>query len=150
MLAWIVYSLGTFLLGLFLTLVLSFFTGGPTKRAEKPFKLIITCLALCMGGPFAYVEILTHLYGKKLEHAIDVVYNDAPVNGPMQYYKVTSCHGDKATAYVIGKEHYMGLDDRPIILVNLVNQGGEWKADTYHVVSSARLGKDELTFPPYE
>lgn len=150
MLAWIIYSLGTFLLGLFLTLVLSFFSGGPTKRAEKPFKLIICCLAVCMCGPFAYVEALTLIYGKKMEHAINLVYNDAPVNGPMQYFKITSCHGDKASAYVVGKEHYGGMDDRPIIQVMLVKQDGQWKGDTYHVVSSAKLDKDELTFPPYE
>jgi hypothetical protein len=103
-----------------------------------------------MGGPFVYTEGLTYLYGKKMQHAINVVYDDAPIAGPMQYFKVTSCHGDTASAYVIGKEHYGGMDDRPILQVQLVKQDGEWKADTYHVISSARLDKDELTFPPYE
>ncbi|HWD41168.1 MAG TPA: hypothetical protein VG944_20130, partial [Fimbriimonas sp.] len=123
MLAWIVYSLGTFLAGLLLALILSFFMGGPTKRAEKPYRLIVCCLILTMGGPFMYTEALTKLYGKPMEHALKVVYDDANIDGPFQYYKVVSYNGKTASAYVVGLEHYGGMDDRPILRVELTKDG---------------------------
>jgi hypothetical protein len=141
--------MGTFLLGLFLAFVISFFTGGPTKSVDKPYRIIAICLVLTMGGPFAYTEALTHFYGKPMEHAVKVVYNDAPVFGNVQYYKVTRLAGDKAWVYIVGQEHYGGIEDRPIIQAELVNRAGLWKASSYKIISSMRWNKDNLTFPPY-
>jgi hypothetical protein len=149
MIGWILYTLGTFLVGLVLAFVISFFSGGPTKSPEKPYRIIAVCLVLCMGGPFAYTEGLTLLYGKPMLHAVRVVYNDAPVFGKIQYYRVTHVTADKASVYIVGLEHYGGMDDRPIIQAELVKKNGAWKADSYHIVSSMRWSKDNITFPPY-
>jgi len=149
MTAWIIYTIGTFVTGLLLSLIISFFSGGPTKQNEKPLRIVIVCLVLCMGGPFAYTEALTRIYGKPMEHTLKVVYNDSPVFGEMDYYKVTKCYANKASVYIVGKDQYGGMVDRPVLQVDLVKEGGQWKADSYRIVTSARFNKDDITFPPY-
>jgi hypothetical protein len=150
MVGWILYTIGTFILGLVAALVISFFSGGPAKSPERPYRIVAICLLLAMGGPFAYTEALTYLYGKPMQHAVNVVYNDAPVYGKVQYYRVTHVTDDSALVYIIGLEHYGGMDDRPVIQAELVKRNGAWKAHSYHIVSSMRWSKDNLTFPPYD
>jgi hypothetical protein len=152
MLAWIAYSFLTFAAGMILAFLLALFIGGPSQRADKPHRLVLFCLVLAMGGPFAYVEVLTQMVGDPLfEKAIKQAYNDSPIQGPMQYYKVTTYSGTHATALVIGQEKQgWGGTDRPVIQVSLIKDGEKWKPESFKVVCSSRLNKDGLVFPPYQ
>jgi hypothetical protein len=151
MLAWIVYCMGTLTAGLILAFLVSLFFGGPSQRAEKPFRMVLFCIALTMAGPFLFSEVLTATYGDEMRHAVKLAYNDSPISGPFQYFKVTSYTGSHATAIAIGEEQAAwGGTDRPILSVSLSKEGANWKADSYTVVYSNRLNKDGIDFPPYQ
>ncbi len=151
MLAWIAYSFLTFAAGMILSFLLALFFGGP-HRSDKPQRMVLICLVIAMGGPFAYVEVLTQAVGDPaMEHAIKACYHDSPIQGPMQYFKVTTYSGTHATALVVGEERQgWGGTDRPVIQVSLSKDGEKWKADSFKVVCSNRLNKDGLVFPPYQ
>jgi len=151
MLGWIVYLAATVIGGLFVSFFCSLFFGGIKKRAEKPFRVVFVCLALAIGGPFAYCEVLTTMYGKQMEHALKECYDDSPLNGPFQYFKVVRYSDGHAMAYVVGKENLIaGIHDDPILEVNLTRHGSTWVVDDFDVLYSYRLNKDGITFPPYQ
>ena len=151
MLAWIVYCIGTFAAGLVLAFLVGMFFGGPSQRAEKPHRMVILCIALAMGGPFIYTETLTTAFGSQMRHAIKLSYNESEIQGPFQYFKITSFTGSHATAIAIGEEQEAwGGTDRPVVSISLSKEGSSWKADSYSVVCSNRLNKDGIIFPPYQ
>jgi hypothetical protein len=121
------------------------------KRGDStPFPLIFTCLALTIFGPFIYVEVLTKIVGKDMEAAVKKAYNDGPINGQFQYFRVLSAFGGKARALAIGEERASwGGTDRPIMSINLEKKGDKWKAVHYDLLYSDRLNRDSLVLPPY-
>ena len=101
-------------------------------------------------GPFLFVEANTKLFGKHMEKALKRAYNDGPINGKMQYYRITWYTPEHAQALIVGEEKAVwGGTDRPVMGVSLDKKGGEWKAVSYHVIYSDRLNKDGLVIPPY-
>jgi hypothetical protein len=151
MLGWIVYLAATVVSGLVVSFLYSLFFGGIKNRAEKPFKVMFLCLTVTIGGPFAYCEVLTHMYGKDMQSAIHDAYEDSPINGPFKYFKVVRYSNNHAMAYIVGKENLVaGITDDPILEVNLSRKGKTWEVDDSDVLYSYRLNKDGITFPPYQ
>lgn len=121
------------------------------KGDSKPWYAMFGFFLLVFASPYIYTEGLTKLYGNKMKDVIADVYNGSEIQGPMRYYRVIGYRPDKeATALVIGTEQESwGGTDRPVLSVHLVKEDGEWKADSYKIVSCTRLNKDGYTFPPY-
>jgi hypothetical protein len=151
MLACIAYCVGTFVVGLFLAFVAGLFVMGPSQRLEKPYKLLMYSLVFTMTGPFVYCEALTKLFGEPMGHAVRACFNASPIEGSLDYYRVTKYNGDEATALAIASEKEgWGGTDRPILQIQLSRKGTTWTADSYKVLYSSRLNKDGLDFPPYQ
>lgn len=103
-----------------------------------------------MGAPFAYVEILTKIAGPKIGVAVAHAYSVAPVDGPMQYYKVLKFDGKTARCLVVGQEpENWGGMDRPVLKINLTKKGDNWVANSFEVIESAKLNENGMSFPPY-
>jgi hypothetical protein len=121
------------------------------KRGEgTPFPIIIVSLLLCVLGPFIYVEALTKLFAKPMEAAVKKAFEESPLNGKLQYFRVTSYSEKKATALAVIEERASwGGTDRPVMKVSLEKENDKWKPTAIKVIYSDRLNKDGLVIPPY-
>jgi hypothetical protein len=151
MLAWIAYCMGTFTLGILLAFIISLFFLGPTQQVDKPHRIVIYSLIFTMSTPFVYCETLTKLFGDPMEHAVKQAFDDSPIEGTLDYYRLISYNSDHATALVVGSEKQgWGGTDRPVMKVVLSQKDGHWVADSYSIIYSSRLNKDGIVFPPYQ
>jgi len=150
MLGLLFYSVGAFMLAGILTLFTTMFRPIQDKGESRPWRAFIVWLAVCVGGPYLFIEGMTKVQGKHMEHAIKEAYNSADIDGPLQYYKVEWVSGGKAKAIAVGLEKQSwGGTDHPLMSINLVKKGDQWECDSYRLVYSDRLNKDGINFPPY-
>ena len=120
------------------------------KGESRSWRVLLAAFAICLTGPYGYVEVLTRGFSKPMTKAISEGYENSGVLGPMQYYKVVSYNGDSARVIAVGEEKQeWGGSDRPVIAMTLKREGDAWKPESYNVVYSDRLGKDRATLPPY-
>ena len=135
----------------FLTILTTVFKPIHKKGDSKPWYAMFGFFIVAFASPYLYTEGLTKLYGSKMKVAIEGVYDSSDIQGPMQYFRIIGYRPDKeATALVVGSEKEgWGGTDRPVLSVHLVDEKGCWKAESYKIVSCARLNKDGYTFPPY-
>lgn len=150
MLAWIIYAVVAFFVALILTFVYTAVRPLPTRADTNPAKSLIVMYILTVGGPFAYVEANTHRLGPKVEHQIKEAWEDAPIDGKIQYYRVMWSWKDRASAIAVGEEPTKwGGTDRPVLQVNLARVNDTWKLTDSKVIISEKLDKDSFIFPPY-
>ncbi len=150
MLSWIIYACSAIVVGIGLAFVSLVFKGCVSKTQGDPFKAVFMAIAVCMGAPFAYVEVLTKMAGPELGKAVAHAYAQAPVDGPMMYYKVLKFNGKKARCLVVGQEpENWGGTDRPVLKINLTKKGDKWIGDSFEVVESRKLNENGMSFPPY-
>lgn len=150
MLGTIFYALGCFAAAMILSSIIVMTRSIEARDEAKPWKTFIFMFIFCLAAPFGYCEILTRAYGKSMESAINKAYDSTPCNGPLRYYRVVSCHKDEAHALVVGTDNGDYNVESPVISVNLVrDKKGNWKPDTFKVLTSGRLNQDAFVFPPY-
>jgi hypothetical protein len=124
----------------------------PIKSRDevKSWKVMLFMAIFCYASPYLYVEVMTNMQGPKMLHAMKEAYNRTDVDGPIIYYKVLWYTPDHAKALVVGEEREnWGGTDHPMVSVELSRKGDSWVADSYKLVSSGRLNKDEFVFPAY-
>lgn len=152
MVDWLVYLVGTGVVGTLVAFVIAMFKVGPGKP-EFPFvKALLVCLVVAGVAPFGYVEFLSRSKGPLLRSAVHEWYRrDDAIEGKLVASKVLNFTGSGATVLVIGKERSdWGGYDRPIVRLHLAKQGNKWEVDDTVVLRSFRLNKDEFIFPPYQ
>ena len=144
------YGLLAFVMGAFLTGMVSMFRPIRAQDEWKPWKWILALAALSGAAPYLYAEVLTKMKGGDMAEAIEEVSEEAEIAGKPDYYKVISAKGDKARV-VIGYDEMneWGTKERTIMTANLVMEKGKWKASDFNVVTSYQRNKDHCTFPPY-
>ena len=152
MVDWLVYLVGTVVVGSLVAFVIAMFKVGPGKPEFSFGKTLAACLLLVGAIPFGYVEFLSRSKGPALRSAIHEWYRrDDAIEGKLVAQKVLSFTGTSATVLVIGKEQSdWGGWDRPIVRLRLAKEGGKWEVGEATVLRSFRLGKDEFIFPPYQ
>ncbi len=152
MVDWLVYLVGTTVVGSLVAFVIAMFKVGPGKPEFSFGKTLGACLLIVGALPFGYVEYLSRSKGPALRSAIHEWYrSDDAIEGKLVGQKVLAFTGSTATVLVIGQERSdWGGTDRPIIRLKLAKEGGKWKAEGAQVLRSFRLGKDEFIFPPYQ
>lgn len=151
MLGTIFYAIGCFFSAAVLATLLVVMKPMRSRDDAKPWKTFIGSFIFCLAAPFLYCEALTKAFGVPMADAVQKAYAESGINGPMRYYRVTSCNSDGAKVLVVGtdKQNWGGTDS-PVISVTLVKDtSGKWKADSYRVMTSGRLNQDALVFPPY-
>ena len=159
MIEWLVYLLTGAAAGFAIAFIYALFKVGPGKP-EFPFgRALLICLVLAWGGPFGYVEVVTRLNSRQFDPVVKDYFegDDCPLKGSVKYYKVLYTTGDKALVYLVGDEpQSWGGNDSPVIKLNLKKTtkgssgNGGWDVDSWKLLRSDRLQKDNLVWPPYQ
>jgi hypothetical protein len=150
MVSLISYLVVTIVVGFLLSFAIISLRSTKKRGDGTPYPTVAICLLLTVGGPFMYIETLTKIYGPEMSKAVHKAYDDAPVQGPMQYFRVRSKSGDRANVIAIGREKEgWGGYDQPIISIDLTKTSAGWKPETLTVIYSDRLDRDNLIIPPY-
>jgi len=151
MLGTIFYAVGCFFAAAVLATILVVFRPMHKRDELKPWKTFIFSFIFCLAAPFGYCEILTRAFSTPMVGAIDKAYAQSGINGAMRYYRLTSYGGDSAQVLIVGTDNQSwGGKESPVISVSLSkNSHGDWKADSYRILSSGRLNQDAFVFPPY-
>jgi len=125
----------------------------PVKdRGEtKPWISFIFCYIFVVIAPYAYIEVITKMYGTPMEDAVAKGYAAAQFNGPIKYYRIVSYDKQTARVLVVGTDvAEWGGTENPVVSVVLRKEhNGSWAADSYKVLTSGRLNQDNLVLPPY-
>src|SRR5688572_13760554 len=142
MLGLLIYLVVTVALGLLLGFLMVVFRSTKVRGEGSPFPIIAAMLLLAVLGPFVYVEGLSRIYGSQMDGAVKRAFEESPLNGKIQYYRLTSYGSDKARALVVVEERASwGGTDRPVMSVALEKKGAGWKPSSYKVIYSDRLNK---------
>jgi len=150
MVSLIVYLVVTVLAGLIISFILITMRSTKKRGDSAPYFTIFACLFLTIGGPFLADEIMTRLWGKEMEPAINRAYLQGPITGKMVYYRVIWRMGDKAKVFAVGQEKVnWGGTDQPIMAIYLEYKNGKWAPTEYFLLYSDRENKDSIVFPPY-
>lgn len=150
MLAAIFYTLGCFVLASALTFIWALTRPIKARDEMRSWRVLLGLFAICFGGPYLYNEVLTRLFGPELATAVESGYSRVPIDGPLQYFKVTSYSGDSAKVLVVAKEQQeWGGTDRPMIWLTLVREKDDWKCDSYRIANSAKFDRESYIFPVY-
>lgn len=144
------YGLLAIVVGAFLTMLVGLFRPIRTQDEWKPWKWILSLGLLAGTSPYMYAEVLTRMKGAAMANAIEAVTEEADIAGKPSYYKVIASKENTAKV-VIGYDEMneWGTRERTIMVANLVQEKGKWKANDYNVVTSYQRNKDHCTFPPY-
>ena len=151
MLGTLFYAIGCFFCAMVLASLLVVMRPMRARDESKPWKTFIFSFIFCLAAPFGYCEVLTLAFSTPMKPAIEKAYDQSGFNGPLRYARLISYHGDVAKAILVGTDNSnWGGQESPVISVTLSkNNVGEWKADSYRVMSSGRLNQDSFVFPPY-
>ncbi len=150
MLGFLGYGIAAFAVAVVLTLVYSLFR--PIKKHDDvlSWRVLAVLYLITLFAPYAYVEVMTRMYGESMRTAIEEVSGDATRGGRLQYYKVFKCSGDKARVMACNKEvSFWGGDERSVMAINLEKTNGKWEAVEFNWVTSDQRNKDSVTLPPY-
>lgn len=150
MVSWIVYGVGSAVVGLLLGLAWLTFFGHPSKVDRPMGPVLIKGLLVGIFAPFLWVEGLTKYVGPRLEVAAKRAYDSSPIRGPMRYFRVVTYSRQGAKLLIFGEEKDRGFIDHPVIQVQLKRDGDEWTVEDSQVLVSDRLNKDLLVLPPYQ
>lgn len=150
MLAAIVYSLGTFVAAAVLTMLWVLTRPVHARDEMRSWRTLLALFILCFSGPYLYNEALTRVYGPEIEKAVQAGYMDVPLDGPLQYFKVTSVKDNKARVLVVAEEKQdWGGRDRPMVSLLLTKDKGKWKSTSFRILNSWRLNRETYVFPIY-
>lgn len=150
MLSWIVYGVGSALIGLLLGLAWLTFFGHPSKVDRPLGPTLIKGLIIGILAPFLWVEGLTKYVGPRLDDVAKRAFDSSPIRGPMRYYRVVTYSRQSARLLVFGEEKDRGFVDHPVIQVDLTRRENDWVVADSQVLVSDRLNKDMLVLPPYQ
>lgn len=150
MLSWIVYGVGSSVIGLLLGLAWLTFFGHPSKVDRPMGPILIKGLLFGIFAPFLWVEGLTKYVGPRLDEVAKRSFDSSPIRGPMRYYRVLTYSRESARLLVFGEEKDRGFVDHPVIQVQLKRKDNEWVVADSEVLVSDRLNKDMLVLPPYQ
>lgn len=146
----IFYVIGAFVIASILTVVVLMLKPAHLKSDSKSWVKFLWFFGLTLALPYGFTEYLTRTNKGKMDKVVKEAYETSGVDGPLQYFKVVWLAGGHAKVFAVGKEKQdWGGDDYPVIQVNLVQEGGEWKADSYKSIYWPRKNKDGIVFPPY-
>lgn len=146
----IVYILSCFAAAVTLTFLYVMMRPVRSRDELKSWRVLLIMYIVCLGGPYAYAEVMTKLVGGPMANAVNTAIDESEVGGDLQYYKVLTYNGHSARVIAVthGKAEWGGTD-KPVIAMTLQKSGDKWKLDSYRIVSSWHTGDDAFTFPPY-
>jgi hypothetical protein len=150
MLSWIVYGVGSLILGLMLGLGWLTFFGHPSKADRPIFPVLAKSVIFGVAAPFLWCEGLTKMVGPRIEGLAEKAFESSEIRGPMRYYRVVTFSREQARLYVFGEEKDRGFTDHPVLMVQLKKAGDEWEIEDTQILVSDRLNKDMLVLPPYQ
>lgn len=150
MLAAIVYSLGCFVIASVLTFLWAITRPIKMRDEMRSWRVLLFTFGLSFLLPYGYNETLTRVFGDQLQEAIEDGYARIPIDGPLQYYKVTEFKKGKARVLVVAQERQeWGGVDRPMVWIDLVKEEGRWRTDSYKIANSLKFNREQYIFPVY-
>ncbi len=116
-------------------------------RSWRVLLFLFVCTSL---APYAWGEVLTRMYGKAMNGAVEQVIDELKINDGLRFYRVLTCWHEKARVIAVGQERAnWGGTERPVIAISMVKTSKGWTADSYTIVNSMERNKDSVTLPPY-
>ncbi len=151
MLAFAFYGFACFGIALVCTTLSTLLRPIRSRDDHASWRSLAFFFIVCLAAPYGYHAVLTRLYGSQVVPVAREKLSHTEFGGQFRYARVLGLRGDRARVLVVTTEtdESWGGVDRPMATVKLRRSNGAWAADSYKIVSSARLNKEGWIFPPY-